>query len=255
MKKIILLCMMFLCAPAQASVDYDGSGDLINFGTSSVFLNQEPFSFSAWIYPRTLGASSNGHVVCKRVNAASSGRWVFDLQAGNAIRFLKDGTTDLFCTTVNGSITLNRWQHVAVTWDGGTDSTGVKIYINGLLATYVSTQNGVGLISDTGSTFNIGNQGDGSRSFDGMIDDAAFWNVVLTDTEIQTLAFSSVHGAPYQVRRGNLIGYWPFDDYKDGQLILNGTIFRDRGFGTTKRNGTNTGGNPVSRASRNLSYQ
>jgi hypothetical protein len=78
---------------------------------------------------------------------------------------------------VGGNITLNKWHHVAVTFDGTTKS----IYIDGILT---------GSIADatpaaTGtSSFNIGNWCNVNLNLDGKVDEVRVWNVSRSPSEI-----------------------------------------------------------------------
>ena len=89
------------------------------------------------------------------------------------------------------SIVLNKWQHVAVTWDGSTAATNINIYINGVLAneTPNPTTNGSGAAqSDADTPFTIGNRTlDKARNFNGSIDGVRVYNRILTPEEIQSL--------------------------------------------------------------------
>jgi gliding motility-associated-like protein len=88
-------------------------------------------------------------------------------------------------TTANGSIVVNQWYHVVLSYDG----TNIKMYKDGQLvgsrAATISYANQI--------QFLIGGAGDGPSpggiygGFNGKIDDVGFWDRALTTNEIQEL--------------------------------------------------------------------
>jgi len=88
-------------------------------------------------------------------------------------------------TTANGSIVVNQWYHVVLSYDGTT----LKMYKNGqLVGSRVATISYANQIQ-----FLIGGAGDGPSpggiygGFNGKIDDVGFWDRALTFNEVQEL--------------------------------------------------------------------
>ena len=98
-----------------------------------------------------------------------------------------------------GTITLNKWQHVAATYDGQT----IKIYINGILEKSVTHS---GIISTNSSDLEIGSRSGGSAYFDGKIDEFRIWNDARSANEIQDYLHKSLLG-----NEPGLVAYYPFD--------------------------------------------
>ncbi len=144
---------------------------------------------TAWINPASAGGGGAGRIIDKDNNLRG---WFLKMNnTGTSVQFAADQfATAAIRNSVTGSISLNQWQHVAVTWDGSPDATKINIYINGVLANdSASPTNGSGSAqSDTGTPFTIGNRTlDKARNFDGSIDGVRVYNRMLSPAEIQSL--------------------------------------------------------------------
>lgn len=94
-----------------------------------------------------------------------------------------------------------QWHHVAVVIDQAADT--LKYYHNGSLTDDVSIP-GLDFDSSNVTGFNIGNHrgGDGSRNWDGFIDDVAVFNGALSGTQVSSLYDKSA--TPLSVVGGNV---------------------------------------------------
>lgn len=172
------------------SLAFDGADDVVNAGsgTSLDNLPAAGMGLSAWIYPTSMGEGSAGVIMAKNVGATPSSGWLLQFAGTNALTLTVDGSTDLVRTTSNNAVTLNAWNHVVVAWDGViTTASSVNIYVNGIGVTYATTTNGASRVSDASSTFFIGNDSTGARTFAGQIDDARAYNYALTATQAKLL--------------------------------------------------------------------
>ncbi|MCY7346297.1 MAG: LamG domain-containing protein, partial [Pyrinomonadaceae bacterium] len=89
------------------------------------------------------------------------------------------GPNSHFIFTPDNTLTINQFQHVALTY---TNATGIgTIYVNGVV---VATQNLGGFTPRTNSEMRMGARG---GSFNGIIDEAAIYNRALSQTEIQAI--------------------------------------------------------------------
>jgi hypothetical protein len=131
----------------------------------------------AWLQPATGIASWSGAVVNSSTDARTDG-WGLYYSGGNINFFVNNNATG----AVSAAITLDRWTHVAATYDGST----IRLYLNGTQAasktyntpiTYVphSWRIGSGLDSASNTGF----------WWTGNIDDVALYNSALTATQIQ----------------------------------------------------------------------
>jgi hypothetical protein len=185
--------------------DFDGCDDFVNVSAAADVRNLEQLTISTWIYPRTEGESNTGSIY-QSDPASNDIHFQFSGSAANAIYFSRRlSTTSVDRVMSDSSITLNQWQHVVVTWNGGTDaSDSIHMYVNGNEVSYQSEQDGEGTVPSEGVTQRIGakNTGANSRAFDGFIDEFRFYNRALTPSEVEGL---------YRWAPGP-VGYWKMDE-------------------------------------------
>lgn len=157
----------------------------------------------AWIYPRDMGEFNWGAIINKSSDGANGWILAFDGTTTNGLYFRSDhATTDLNVITTNNAVTLNRWNHVAVTWTGSTTATTAKIYVNGREVSYGTQTNGSGArASDASETLFIGEVNGQTNGFDGIIDQARVFNYVRTPAQI---AWDYNRGAP--------LAHWKMDE-------------------------------------------
>ena len=119
--------------------------------------------------------------------------------------FHTDGSSSITTSSEN-SITLDTWQHVAVTYDGS--SSLIKMYINGIEQTYSQTRTPSGFIKDNSNdNLVIGNSANKSFSFAGIIDEVRIWNNVRTRSQIQENINSYLNDDEL-----DLVGYWKMNE-------------------------------------------
>src|SRR3989344_736955 len=169
---------------------FDGSDDLVNAGTAASLDDLDTkggLTASAWIYPYTTGEGTLGIIVNKDAN--SNGTWNLQLFTATQLQFRKDGATDLVVRSSTGTITLNKWQHAAVTWDGSITATNVHMYVDGVETTYATQTNGDSFVSDASNSLRIGADGNvnANYAFNGLIDEVRVYNRVLSAAEIKRL--------------------------------------------------------------------
>ena len=184
--------------PAVYSIGYytgDGSDDYVNLGTSDMFIEAKPMSIVAWIYPETLGGNSLGRIVMKRNSEATNTGISLSIAANYAVDFRVSGTTTLDHKTSTGRYPQNTWTHIAVSWDGTTEADNAPLYYNGVLETsYLIATDGNTLGNTAGQPTYLFNNVAGNRGWDGSEDEVAFFNDILTSTEINDIMDNGLVG-------------------------------------------------------------
>jgi hypothetical protein len=207
--------------------DFDGVDDYVNAGSDSSLDDLGQMTFSAWIKPDTF--NTNDTVFSK--NTGGNFAKAIHFRGTNSLRwFIKHATTDMRIYTNDNVISTGVWQHVAVTWNGGSAITDGNVYINGL-----SVRNdgactaGVGNIEDdSGGDLIVGDtMGYSDYDFDGLIDDVKIYNYVRTSEQIieDINAGHPAGGSPV----GSPVAYWKFsegfgDTANDEMGSSNGTL-------------------------------
>ncbi len=176
------------------AVNFDGGGDLVNAGSGATLDNLPALTVAAWIKPNSAGEGSAGRIVQKGAGSQpTTGGFWFHLDTSNQLVLAVDyATTNMYRVSAASGITYGAWTHVVVTWTGSATATNIKFYVNGVETSYNATApNGVGTrVNDGATSFTIGNESGGTRTFDGALDDVRVYNRVLSASEI-----TAVHNA------------------------------------------------------------
>jgi len=93
-----------------SALSFDGADDYVNCGADSSLNITNSMTASAWIYPKTLGEGSAGHIISR----GGTGGWCFYAYTGNSLK-LYAGTIQAVSSA--NSITLNQWQYATVVYD------------------------------------------------------------------------------------------------------------------------------------------
>jgi hypothetical protein len=183
----------------EYALDFDGLDDYVDSGYST---HHTQTTIEAWIYPEGWGENSLGRVIDKR----EAGAQVLLLYMWNtgqlAFERMFDGTDGQWQTQA-GTIALNTWQHIAVTYDDSDPANKPSIYINGQLQTLNESSTPSGTAVTNTDDYLVGNRGAGDRTFDGIIDELRIYSRILTSEEIN----DSYAGKREPSREGLVIEY------------------------------------------------
>ncbi len=179
------------------------------------------FTIEAWIQPATWGSFQTlglGRIFDKKNIAL----YLVDAYAGHknhslVLQLVHTGGALSSTDAPAQSITLNEWQHIAVTYDG---TNTVRMYINGVeqSITYGSPPGG-GIKDHSSENLCLGTDASSNMDFNGLIDEVRLWNTIRTSEEILEFKQTSLSGD-----EAGLVGYWPMDEG-------NGTIIWDQSAG------------------------
>ena len=196
---------------ADAKIDFDATDDTIIVDSSATIDNQQPLTFASWIRPEGAGETAGRWFNKGAIGAASGGVIVNLFDSGKEMTWNVDcDTTDMSYSTGGDMLTVNAWQAVVVTWDGGTDaSDSAHMYVNGAEVTYqdTGTNCATSVVSEAGENLHIGNRPATDRTFDGQITEFCMWDKVLDAQEISLYSRSRVKGICLQIAPSNLVLY------------------------------------------------
>ena len=155
--------------------------DKIDFSNlTSLNFVTTPISIVAWIYPNSYGGGSSGRIVDKfKTTFPQTGYalWIDNSVGVNSLRFGTGFTVSTTIATMNNAITLNTWQHVAVTYAG----TSCTFYVNG---SSIGSSGNITNPSSGSNSLIIGNNSSGTNNFDGKIDFVKIFDTALTSRDI-----------------------------------------------------------------------
>ena len=159
-------------------------GRFVNGGPVASFDYMEPFTLSAWFYPR----SGEGAIVSSVVDRFRGRGYGLYLREGKLRFNFTYRWSDLGARLETEQVLdLNRWHHVVLSYDGKRNASGFRLHLNGVLQKPVVLfdylLNPMGPKRD----FRIGvGEGPDDR-FDGFIDEVRVYGRALSDREAKVI--------------------------------------------------------------------
>jgi subtilisin family serine protease len=175
----------------EVVLQFDGVDDFLTL--SSYPALEDRFTVEAWIYPEDWGEYVTGFG-----RIYDSDTFVFFLNGFDhsfyndrslvAYLVLDDGDA-VAINTLPGTIDLNRWQHIALSFDSSDRFSPVRIYIDGVqqnlnLPIDGSSLPRVPIANNGGELLYMGESSSGARAFKGRMGDFRIWNEVRTLAQI-----------------------------------------------------------------------
>jgi len=194
--------LVFAICPSGSALSFDGDDDYVDCGNDESLDITETMTISAWVKPSgSIAVTAHRFFGRGYYNNSSDSKYLilfynYELnEFGYKIRH-DENPKLITCPGVKGA-----WQHIVATYDSGT----MKLYING---EYAAGTTGADLQSDI-SNYNltIGAGISQTLSFNGVIDEVAIYNRVLSAEEIQANMHTRLSGD-----EPGLVGYWDFDE-------------------------------------------
>ncbi len=226
----------------------DGSTQYVEVADADALDATTELSVEAWINPTALtGGTSQFYTIASKYNSNTNqiswGLWAKE-NGQLDFRVSGNGTTanTRIIETTNASIPLDEFSHVAATYDAA--SGDAKIYLNGVeLQTTILQNVSVASIANTNTPVRIGaytnSPGNITGHFNGLIDEVAIYNDVLSAHQISSIVALAGEGKQNTVVRNNIIGLNEDGDAarpnRTGIWISNsaGNIIADLKTGTT----------------------
>jgi len=197
---------------------FDGITSGINVGSDASLDNvfASGGTISTWINPVGWGEGGFGRIVEKAANSIGGGGYGFQIAgttpANGQILFEHgfSGTVGRWRTNP-GTISLNSWQNIVVTYDNSSASNVPAIYINGIQQSLIFSSTPVGTASsDAAQNLVIGNSSNASdRTFDGQIDELQISSTIRSSDwvtqQYRTIVSASTTSASVQSRPTGLL--------------------------------------------------
>ncbi len=152
------------------------------FSEAADFERDQSFSVSMWIRP----AGRDGAVVARMDDARDYRGWDVWLQGGYVAMHLihRWPQNALKITATESPLEVGRWYHVAVTYDGSTQPSGVRIIVDGRPLTTRIEQSSLSRTTRTEVPLRIGSRNRTSRIDGSLIQELRIFSSVLPEDSI-----------------------------------------------------------------------
>jgi hypothetical protein len=171
-------------APGKPALNLNGK-TVVQFEGLKDIDHDTPFTFSTWV---RLPKGQTGGPVFARMNVANAHRG-YDLWIqGNAVgvHFISSWPANALKVVSLDKLKTEKWQHIAVTYDGKHKAAGLKIYIDGKLSKNKIEQNSLSKTTITTVPFQLAARSNGGGTkLD--VDDIKIFHRALSQAELKNL--------------------------------------------------------------------
>lgn len=173
---------IFKSGKIGGAIELNGSTH-VNFGQVNDFDRDDAFSISAWL----LWNKKDGAIVSKMTNGGNYRGYDMLISGGHLeFHLVSTWPGDALKIRTKKKLTENKWQHICLTYDGSSKSTGAKIYFDGVLQQHSVEQDGLKSITKNDVPFLIGQRNNGAP-LKGLIDDVRIYSRNISEAEVKTL--------------------------------------------------------------------
>lgn len=184
--------MDFVAGRTGAGISFTGNENQISVAPSVSITNLSAVSISLWVNAFSLTTVDAMPLLTKFSQVAGGFSWAFELLPGGIPHFIAGygASTDLKAGAT-GSVPLNNWQHIAMTWDGSASSGSVRFYVDGIVSAndINAAREPLGVrVDDTNAAMALGSFIPRlTNSLNGALDEVYLFNRVLSKEEVMAL--------------------------------------------------------------------
>lgn len=220
---------LVLSPESDVAVTLDGEDDHLLIGPTTGINMRDRFTLEAWIYPESYGEYVTGFgrifdrdTFLFYLNGFD--HTTYNDQSLVAYFILQDGQTFTAANSAANVIQLNKWQHVALSFNSSDFSAPVKMYVDGIQVPLGFPLAGTSaprspVFNNSNLNLFIGENEDGARAFKGSLAELRVWNTALSSATIQ-----SRHDRRLTGSEPNLQLYLPLDQTLEPEAISIGTF-------------------------------
>ncbi len=181
------------------TIHLDGIDDVLTKASNASLNIRDEITLESWIYPTSSSPSIQS--VMGKSSRSQNNSYIFPRtnDGWNSLAFFLHLDGQWKILTVTGFNGLNKWTHVAATYDG----FNMRIYVDGVLK---ATQEASGKITQNTNPFIIGNQTGFSEHYTGKLEEAKVWSRALNQCEI-----INNMNCELQPQQNNLVAYYKFN--------------------------------------------
>jgi uncharacterized protein YjdB len=165
----------------------DGYDDVVGVGSADPLQLATAFTIEAWVRPTTYA----WHTIAQRGSGAEFAR--LEITATGYPRIAGYFGGEFAIAETSSPITLNRWTHLAATYDG----TALRIFVDGVARAVAPAS---GSLASSSEPLLIGGMASPGRTINGALDEVRVYRRALTASEVQLdLATPVDEATPFQV--------------------------------------------------------
>lgn len=180
-------------------IGFDGVTDGVNFGNNAGL--NSAFTYVWWGRVNDTSCSSWEPFISKNDVDTGTGNYIFSTTNGCSalVRIIQSSSDYLQINGVNATFDTQGLNFIVWTYDGGSDATSQKIYVNGTEVGYTSRTKAGSFTGPASSTIDMrfGMEGDASRKLPAVMDEIMLFNKSLNTSEISWL-YNSGSGRFYE---------------------------------------------------------
>lgn len=203
--------------PQQGYADFDGTADHVTMGAGASALDMavtQAFSVCLYYYQ----GDSSGVVIGKRLSSTTLRGW--EIYVTNLATYFilcdTNGTSTLLQVHLPSLNNRNFWNHLVFTYDGSSNASGVKCYVNGadassLLVTDVDNLTVGSTTTEATAVASIGRRDAANNDWLGRVAEAQVYSKALSASEALEAYGDALESDPRDSSMSaNLVGYWRF---------------------------------------------
>ncbi len=211
-------CVALAQDPGKA-LQFNGTSNYVNIGDKAALKPTTEITVEAWFYAEQQQWYASLLSNAFDTQLIESG-YSLALDGASGVYFgLTTQSGGMYWLQAANTITLNRWYHVAGTYDGAT----MKLYLDGVMKSSQSKTGNIDYDPTNPLTFGKYRDDNEEYHFKGKIDEIRIWNIARTQQQIQSDLSRRLNG-----NETGLIGYWRFDE-GSGTTTLDATSNQNNG--------------------------
>jgi autotransporter-associated beta strand protein len=195
------------------AIDFRGSVTIpANAALNPSHTAANPFSVECWVKPTTTTSTLLTPVNSMSFTTGRAGYLIYQNGATWQLRIGNKASTTAYILN-GGTVVAGQWQHLVATYSGGLNGT-MTLYVNGISVGSLALD-GAGYEANDNGSFVIGGTSLPNRTFDGAVDEVAFYASELSSTRItQRFDERSSNPAGYSahVLADSPVGYWRLNE-------------------------------------------
>jgi hypothetical protein len=161
-----------------SALSFNGSNAWVSIADAASLDLTTAMTLEAWVRPSAITSDWRTIVLKERPSGFAYALYATDGASRPPAGYVSINGSDV-AAVAPGTLALNTWTHVAMTYDGAT----LRLYVNGQLASSRAT---TGSAAVSASPLRIGGNAVWGEWFSGVIDEVRIYNRALSQGEIQT---------------------------------------------------------------------